>query len=582
MNQWQKEVLESLLDSEEEALKDLERQYKQALNQIGKKIKLFQSDLDMLNEAVNTEGLEDAAKNILLSQARSKVYQKQYQEALYSQISGILDQMHGRNYSTIETYLKQTYEDGYLGTMYDLSQQGIPVITPINQAQATQAILLDSKVVKGYYDRLGVDVGKLKKVITQEVSRGIASSLPYAEIARNIDNASRSGLYNAQRIARTEGHRIQNTASRDAANEAKAHGADLVKIWDATLDGKTRDSHRMVDGQVRELDEKFSNGLDRPGDPSGGASEVINCRCVEIHKPRWALDDGFIKMDNFTGELRTFESPKDYEDFKKKYWSAENQEYMSYVQDLETKYGTKNFETILGSMSDREYQHFKQLEDASPMWKTTGSSGKMAASASENDWSKTVLMTVTKQERKEILQYAKEKGVAIGDIKSFDGDPDLLRSQIDAISRIQSELPIGKKVIINVGKLSDDDFGATQQQTITINAKALRDRKITEANILAGHKFASKTVEDIGVHEYGHAFASIKVNRGLEIAQQAYYNAYGTELSEDGIREFLSTHVSIYSVLGKNDSEIIPEVLAKNNSTASVFTKEFVELLKKV
>lgn len=369
MNKWEKEVLESLLDSEEEVLKELEKQYQKALNQIGEKIKLFQSDLEMLNEAMNADGLDDAAKNLLLSQSKSKIYQKQYQEALYGQISGILDQMHGSNYQSIDEYLKKTYEDSYIGTQYDLANQGIPVITPINQAQVTQAVLLDSKVVKGFYDRLGVDVDKLKKVISQEVSRGIASAMSYSDIARNINNVSRTGLYNAQRIARTEGHRIQNTASRDAANEAKAHGADIVKIWDSTLDGKTRESHRMVDGEIRELDEKFSNGLDRPGDPSGAASEVINCRCVEIHKPRWALEDGFVKMDNFTGELRTFESPKDYEDFKKKYWSKENQEYMKYVQDLETKYGTKKFETVLGSMSNQEYQHFKKLEDASPMWK---------------------------------------------------------------------------------------------------------------------------------------------------------------------------------------------------------------------
>ena len=91
----------------------------------------------------------------------------------------------------------------------------------LDQAAAVKAILTDSKVSDGLYNALGVDVKKLKKTITQEISRGIASSLPYRDIARNINNVSGTGLYNAKRIARTEGHRIQQTSTRDAQYAAK-------------------------------------------------------------------------------------------------------------------------------------------------------------------------------------------------------------------------------------------------------------------------------------------------------------------------------------------------------------------------
>ena len=50
------------------------------------------------------------------------------------------------------------------------------------------------------------------------------------------------------RIARTEGHRIQNQSAMDAANKAKENGADVVKQWDATLDARTRPTHTMLDG----------------------------------------------------------------------------------------------------------------------------------------------------------------------------------------------------------------------------------------------------------------------------------------------------------------------------------------------
>lgn len=183
-------------------------------------------------------------------------------------------------------------------------------------------MLIDSKVVEGYYNHLGVNYAKLKKTITQEISRGIASSLPYRDIARNINNASQSGLSNAKRIARTEGHRIQQTSTRDAQLAAKAKGADVVKQWDAALDGRTRDSHARVDGEIRELDEKFSNGLMFPGDPSGRPEEVINCRCTCDTRARWALDESELQTLQERAEYFGLDKTENFAEFKEKYLTA--------------------------------------------------------------------------------------------------------------------------------------------------------------------------------------------------------------------------------------------------------------------
>lgn len=322
MNKWEKEVQQSLLDSEKAAIKELEKQYSAALKGINDKVKLFQADIDLLDQALSQDGLDDATKALLQSQKRSRVYQQQYQKALKGQVSGILDKMHGDNYATIEKYLNGCYETGYIGTMYDITKQGITVITPINQTAVVKAILTDSKVSNGLYNALGVDVGKLKKTITQEISRGIASSLPYKDIARNISNVSGAPLSRAKTIARTEGHRIQQTSARDAQYSAKAKGADIVKQWDATLDGSTRDSHRMVDGEIRELDEKFSNGLMFPGDPSGSAAEVVNCRCVALTRARWALDEEELQTLKDRAAFFGLDKTKNFEEYKEKYLMA--------------------------------------------------------------------------------------------------------------------------------------------------------------------------------------------------------------------------------------------------------------------
>lgn len=425
------------------------------------------------------------------------------------------------------------YETSYIGTMYDIAKQGVPIIAPIDQAAAVRAVLTDSKIVEGFYTHLGVNYAKLKKTITQEVSRGVASGLSYRDIARSIHNVSGSGVSNAKRIARTEGHRIQQTAARDAQQTAKKRGADVVKQWDASLDKRTRDSHARVDGEIRELDEEFPNGLMFPGDPSGSAAEVINCRCTSNTRARWALDED---------ELNTLKDRAEYFGLDK----------------------TNNFE---------EYKE-KYLE-----------ASKMAAiSDSDNDWSKTAPRAVSKEEKKKLMQYAEDKGVLIPDLKQFDGDPTLLKAEIDTLSKMCSNFPTGRKVILSVNNsLPDNDFASTIDHHITLNAKALRDRAITERNIVNGGFFASTTLEDIAAHEYGHIIASVKGNKGLEIAQKAYYNAFGENISNKDLLAFLYEHISPYSVQqsGRNKyKEVISEILAKGNSHAGNFADEFIKLLK--
>lgn len=122
-------------------------------------------------------------------------------------------------------------------------------------------------------------------------------------MARNIGFAANIEKNKAMRIARTEGHRITETAAYNAQLKAKDRGADIVKIWDATLDSKTRDSHMKCDRQIRELEKKFSNGLMFPGDPSGSAAEVINCRCRSRSDARWALEADETKMLGDVSEM---------------------------------------------------------------------------------------------------------------------------------------------------------------------------------------------------------------------------------------------------------------------------------------
>lgn len=302
MNKAEKEVIQSQLDNEKAVLLDLKRQYARALRDINDKIRMLQSD----------------------ELTQSRAYQIQYQKALKAQIEAILDKLQGDEFSSIQDYLSHSYTEAYVGTMYGLHGQGIPIITPIDQRAAVKAVVTDSKLSTNLYAALGYDMDKLKKHVREEITRGLASSLPYDQIARNVSMFSTLPLANAKRIVRTEGHRIQQASTEDALQAAKAKGADVVKQWDASLDGKTRPLHRELDGQIRETDEPFEvNGIkvNIPG-AFGDPSQDCNCRCVVLPRARAALDADELATLKQRAEFFGLDKTESFEDFQKKYMKA--------------------------------------------------------------------------------------------------------------------------------------------------------------------------------------------------------------------------------------------------------------------
>ena len=143
----------------------------------------------------------------------------------------------------------------------------------------------------------------------------------YAEIVKNLVGISNTGMNNAYRIYRTEGHRIQNQSAMDAANKAKEKGAEVVKQWDVTLDGRTRPHHALLDGQIRELDKPFEIASREAMYPSGFgiASEDIHCRCALLQRATWALDEDELQTLKEGASYYDLDKTKDFNEFKSKY-----------------------------------------------------------------------------------------------------------------------------------------------------------------------------------------------------------------------------------------------------------------------
>ena len=323
------------LDDEERVIRRLQAVYNQSLKDITQKANALQEEIYKIQDKYNS--IEDEQeRETLKSMERSKVYQKQYQDALKTQVIGILDKMHQKEFKTVNEYLNGCYNKAFTGNMYVLHGEGIPLIVPIDQEKVVRAVQINSKINKGLYSRLGEDVDLLKRKITAQISRGVATGMSYSQMAQQLAGYTKIGYNNAVRITRTEGHRIQQESTMDACYAARERGADVVKQWDATMDANTRESHQMVDGEIRALDEKFSNGLMYPGDPSGSAAEVINCRCVLLQRAKWALDQKELDRLKERASFYGLDKRKSFDEFNKKYiGTVENSKGNKIKMDLQ-------------------------------------------------------------------------------------------------------------------------------------------------------------------------------------------------------------------------------------------------------
>ena len=365
MNKTEKQIAKYQLQQEQKTLRELKQVYTQASKDLQKSI----NDLNLRTDMQNLQSI---------------IYQVKYQEAMKKQIDGILDKLNKGSYQTINEYLQDAYHNGYIGNMYSLQKQGIPITVPIDQKKVLTALQTDSKLSSKYHSgdilkgRLAEDVKKLKVTIRAELSRGIANGETWQQVAYKIalgmNNPMSKALNMTMRIARTEGHRVNQQGFLDAGTEAKKKGADIVKQWDATLDSVTRPWHQEADGQIREWDDFFEVGGEKMKAPSigGSARNVCNCRCQLLQRAKWALDEAELKTLQDRASFFGLDKSKSFDDFKQKYLKLpKNADTMKLkdVLNVPVKSSDAHYDALLTKLNEMKVaynpvkNHTKQLSD---------------------------------------------------------------------------------------------------------------------------------------------------------------------------------------------------------------------------
>ena len=153
-----------------------------------------------------------------------------------------------------ETGIGGTFDDSDKNVLDWIDNKRVTFATDVNETTRNQ--LKDALIS-------AVDDGKT----IQETADAVAN------VFAKVDT-ERAGR--ALTIARTETISANNAGQMFGYMQA---GADK-KEWVSSGDGDVRESHDTIDGEVVGIEDEFSNGLQFPGDPSGEAQEVINCRCT--------------------------------------------------------------------------------------------------------------------------------------------------------------------------------------------------------------------------------------------------------------------------------------------------------------
>ena len=124
--------------------------------------------------------------------------------------------------------------------------------------------------------------GQIQSVTLQSILQG--ESLPNAS-KRIAETLGETNHKSTIRYARTAITGAQNAGRQDAYRRAVKLGIDMQREWVATLDGRTRHEHRILDGQLRDVDEPFEvDGYEImfPGDPTAEGFLIWNCRCTTV------------------------------------------------------------------------------------------------------------------------------------------------------------------------------------------------------------------------------------------------------------------------------------------------------------
>ena len=184
----------------------------------------------------------------------------------------------------LEGRLPGVYAENYnYGTFQAYSAARVDDAFALQDASTVQRLLTDHD---SYLPKPSVNVPKdtawNRRLLANQITQGVLLGESMPKIAKRVGKVTGSNMAAAMRTARTSVTAAENVGRVDSYRRAQSLGIELEQEWLATLDGRTRHTHRQLDGEKVKVGGKFENGCRYPGDPEAPYAETCNCRCTLI------------------------------------------------------------------------------------------------------------------------------------------------------------------------------------------------------------------------------------------------------------------------------------------------------------
>jgi SPP1 gp7 family putative phage head morphogenesis protein len=266
------------------AEKEVGEKWKSYMGEVGKRVEDAQKAYDAAKasgdkDLIRRTGMQlsKAKKEMTITNAHYKELTRttakeisRVNETAAAYVNGQLPEVYARNYNHVASGIS-TGMKGYSFELVDAST--------VRNLALSDKTLLPYKVIDGVKDvRWNV------QRVNSEVLQGILQGDSMPNIAERLSKVLGMNETSAIRNARTSVTSAENKGRMDMIEDAEEKGVHTQKMWIATKDNRTRDSHLDIDGDLADPDDTFANGLLYPGDPNGAPEEVYNCRCTLGYK----------------------------------------------------------------------------------------------------------------------------------------------------------------------------------------------------------------------------------------------------------------------------------------------------------
>lgn len=357
--------------------KDISSLYSNAAKEVDAEFaKFVDSSKQQLNEKLEQLDAGDITKTEYQIWVQKQMLQTDRYKATVNHMTDILVKSDKAAMAVVNgklpTVVAESYNFSQALGFEAANKAGLSVGTfQVYNAKSVEKIIRDNpKLLKE------VDVPEDKKwnqtKINREITTGLLKGESIPKVSERLRRVTDMDKNAATRNARTAMTAAENVGRSESAEELKEKGIPVEEVWSAAIDKRTRETHILLDGTVKDEDGFFGadillHPLRYPADPDGDPEEIYNCRCrlnIQIkgidHSNDRDLYERFMKQNDPDSykRIREVDEPKE-EAYQKNKEKAEaslpaRQENIRQAREAEKALTTSSEKYILQETKPKE------------------------------------------------------------------------------------------------------------------------------------------------------------------------------------------------------------------------------------